>query len=75
MHDVRANVVVDLVEKTVVTIDGGQSSPQIVPLLTSVPGNLFIVPMVVKVCHGIQPHHINDIRDEVELKHPEEPEL
>lgn len=58
VHDVSANVVMDLVEDAIVTVKGGQPSTQVGPLLTTVPGQLLcgvIGPVVVQVGHDIKP--------------------
>jgi hypothetical protein len=58
VHDVGANVVVDLVEDAVVTVQGGEASTQVGPLLTTVPGQLLagvVGPVVVQVGHHVKP--------------------
>ena len=42
MDDVCANVVVDLVEDAIVTVQAGQPTTQVGPLLATVPGHLLL---------------------------------
>lgn len=72
VHNVRADVVMDFVEDPVVAVDGGQPPAHVVPLLPTIPWNFLLVAMVMKVCDEVQPHDIDDVRYEIELKRPEE---
>ena len=57
MDDVCANVVVDLVEDAIVTVQAGQPTTQVGPLLATVPGHLLLwVVAAVVVQVGLQGH-------------------
>ena len=75
VHHVRANVVVDLVEHPVVTIDRGQPAAHVAPFLASIPRHLLLVSVMVEVRYCVEPHHVDDVGHEVELEDPQKAEL
>lgn len=69
VHDVGADVVVNLVEDAVVAVNRGQAAPQVGPLLPPVPGNLLVGvrgAMVVEVGDQIEPDDVDPVRHAVE---------
>ena len=70
MGDVSTNVVVDVIDESVVAIDGGQCPFQEVPIFAPIPRN--VVFSVVQERHQIQPHYKNDIGSCIVLqqRHP-----
>lgn len=69
MYNVRANVMVDVVNPSIVPINCCKSSAKITPFLSAVPGEFLLVSVVMQVCNEIQPHDKNYIWNTVELKH------
>mmetsp|Transcript_12294 Transcript_12294/g.34969 ORF Transcript_12294/g.34969 Transcript_12294/m.34969 type:complete len:329 (-) Transcript_12294:103-1089(-) len=77
VHDVRTNIMVNLVEDAVVPVDRREPSPHVVPLLSPVPGHLLLRirrPMVMQICHHVQPDNKHPVRDEVQVEHGHRPQ-
>lgn len=72
VHYVGSNVVMDFVENTEITVNGGETSTHVGPFGTTVPRDfLFRVrrSMVMEVGDGIEPHDEYPVREDIELKH------
>ena len=58
-----ADIMVNVVNDAVVSVDCGQRSSEVAPFLSPVPWKLVVVAMVVQVGHKIEPrdeHKVND---------------
>jgi hypothetical protein len=72
MDCVGPDIMDELAEDAIVTIDRCQPSPQVAPLLPSVPRHLLLrvaAPMVVEVCHNVKPHDEDPVWDPVQIDH------
>jgi len=72
VHNVRSDIMVDLVEDSIVTVNGGQAPAHVVPFLTSIPGHLFLWvrgAVVVEVGHNVEPHYEHPVGQKVEVDH------
>lgn len=63
-----ANVMMDLIDPSIVPIDGGQTPMHVVPFLALLPWNILHVATMVQVCHNIKQHRIKTVRKHVKLE-------
>eukprot|EP00955_Chlamydomonas_euryale_P039785 351505-Chlamydomonas_euryale.AAC.9 len=78
VDDVRANVVVQLLEDAVVAVECGQAATQVRPLLATVPRQLLsrvVRPVVVQVRDHVEPHDKAPVRHKVEVEHGRQAQL
>jgi hypothetical protein len=72
MHYVGSNVVMNFIENTEITVDGGESSTHVGPFRPTIPWYLLFRvrgAVMMEVRHGIEPHDKHPVRKDIELKH------
>lgn len=72
VHHVCSNIVLNLVENSIITINGGKTTAHVAPLLATVPGDLLLRvgrSVVMEVGTNIEPHDKDPVRKEVEVHH------
>ena len=65
VYHVSSNVMLDLVKDAIITVNGGKTATHVAPLLTTVPGDLFLRvrrSVVMEVGTNIKPHDKHPVR-------------
>lgn len=59
VNHMSSNVMMNVVDPTIVPVDRRKSTTHVVPLRPTVPWDLLIVAVVMEVCHSIQPDNVH----------------